>query len=117
MISPQILPQIQPDHPVLPASTTLFSNGIRNSLIVRDYAGWLRAEGFENVKIIPQHILFDNWAFVKEWMIEPSISSFLTHGSMTKQEAQMFTDDLEDRNAKGYHFAAMTFYTVVAQKK
>jgi len=96
--------------------TKLFSDGIRNSLVVRDYAGWLRAEGLENIKIIPQHILFDNWAFVKKWMIDPSISSLLVNGKMTKQEAQMFNDDLEDRNSKGYHFSAMTFYTVLAQK-
>lgn len=96
--------------------TRLFSDGIRNSLVVRDYAGWLRSEGFANIRIIPQQIVFDSWDFVRQWMIEPSISSFLTHGSMTRQEAQMFTDDLEDRNAKGHHFAALTFYTVIGQR-
>jgi ubiquinone/menaquinone biosynthesis C-methylase UbiE len=96
--------------------TRLFSDGVRNNLVVREYAGWLRSEGFENIKIIPQQIFFDDWAFVKQWIIEPSLSSFLALGSMTGQEAQMFIDDLEDRNAKGYHFGAFTFYTVLGQR-
>lgn len=33
--------------------TRLFSDGIRNSLVVRDYAGWFREEGFENIQTLP----------------------------------------------------------------
>jgi ubiquinone/menaquinone biosynthesis C-methylase UbiE len=96
--------------------TRLFSDGVRNGLVVRDCAGWLRSEGFGNIRIIPQQIVFDSWAFVREWVIEPSLSSFLAQGSMSAREAQAFVDDLESRNANGHHFAAVTSYTVMGQR-
>ena len=96
--------------------TRLFSDGVRNGLVVRDYAGWLRSEGFENIRIIPQHIVFDSWAFFKEWVVEPSLSSFVKNGSMTSAEAREFVNDLENRNANGHHFAASTSYTIIGQR-
>jgi len=96
--------------------TRLFCDGIRNGLVVRDYAGWFRAEGFENVRIIPQPILFDSWAFVREWVIDPSLSHFVAQGSMSAKEADAFIEDLDCRNAAGLFFAASTIYTVIGQR-
>ncbi|MHB9054836.1 MAG: methyltransferase domain-containing protein [Paludibacteraceae bacterium] len=96
--------------------THLFTDGIRNGLIVRDYPGLLRSEGFSNIKIIPQQIVFDSWPFVKEWIIEPTLSTFLAQGSMSPSESQAFLDDLEIRNAGGYHFASLCFYTIIGQR-
>jgi len=96
--------------------TRLFCDGIRSGLVVRDYAGWLRAEGFGNIRIIPQPILFDSWAFVREWVIDPSLSYFVAQGSMSAKEANEFVDDLDHRNAAGLFFAAAPSYTVVGQR-
>lgn len=96
--------------------TLLFSDGIRNGLVVREYAGWLRAEGFANIQIIPQPMVFDNWTFVRDWIIEPSLPHFVAHGSMSAAEANALVDDLANRNANGHFFAASTFYTVTGQR-
>jgi ubiquinone/menaquinone biosynthesis C-methylase UbiE len=96
--------------------TRLFSDGIRNSLVVRDYAGWFRSEAFGNIKIIPQQIVFDDWRFVRDWLIQPSMAHFLAQGAMSTTEAQAFVEDLETRSANGHHFAAATFYTVMGQR-
>lgn len=96
--------------------TRLFSDGIRNGLVVRDYAGWLRAEGFANIRIIPQPIVFDDWTFVREWILEPALPHFVKQGSMSAVEAQTLVDDLAHRNANGEFFAAFSFYTVTGQR-
>jgi ubiquinone/menaquinone biosynthesis C-methylase UbiE len=96
--------------------TRLFSDGIRNGLVVRDYVGWLRAEGFINIKMIPQPIVFDDWAFVRDWILKPSLPHFVAQASMSAVEAESFVDDLADRNATGGFFAAFSFYTVTGQR-
>jgi ubiquinone/menaquinone biosynthesis C-methylase UbiE len=96
--------------------TRLFSNGVRNRVVVREYAGWLRAEGFVNIKTIPLPIIFDQWSFFKEWIIEPSVSDFILRGSMSQKDADEFREDLEQRNAAGSFFAASTLYTVIGQR-
>ena len=96
--------------------TRLFSDGVRNGLVVREYGGWLRAEGFENITIIPQPIVFDDWTFVREWILEPSLPHFVAQGSMGAKEAQTLIDDLANRNASGRFFAAFSFYTVTGQR-
>jgi ubiquinone/menaquinone biosynthesis C-methylase UbiE len=96
--------------------TRLFSDGVRNGLVVRDYAGWLRHEGFTNVRIIPQPIVFDDWTFVKDWIVGPAIPHFVKQGSMSTEEAQTLVDDLAHRNANGEFFAAFSFYTVMGQR-
>jgi ubiquinone/menaquinone biosynthesis C-methylase UbiE len=96
--------------------TRLFSDGVRNGLAVREYGGWLRGEGFEKVKIIPQPIVFDDWTFVREWIIEPSLPHFVAQGSMSEKEATALVDDLANRNANDHFFAAFSFYTVTGQR-
>lgn len=96
--------------------TRLFSNGVRNRVVVREYAGWLRAEGFVNIQTIPLPIVFDQWSFFKEWIIEPSVSEFISQGSMSREDADEFREDLEQRNAMGSFFAASTLYTVIGQR-
>jgi ubiquinone/menaquinone biosynthesis C-methylase UbiE len=96
--------------------TRLFSDGIRNGLVVRDFVGWLRAEGFRNIKIIPQPIVFDDWTFVKDWIMEPALPHFVAQGSMSGVEAETLVDDLAHRNASGEFFAAFSFYTVTGQR-
>lgn len=96
--------------------TRLFSDGVRNGLVVRDYAGWLRHEHFTNIRIIPQPIVFDDWTFVKEWIMEPALPHFVKQGSMTAAEAESLMDDLTRRNANGEFFAAFSFYTVTGQR-
>ncbi len=96
--------------------TRLFSDGVRNGLVVRDYAGWLRHESFTNIRIIPQPIVFDDWTFVKDWILEPALPHFVKQGSMSAVEAQTLVDDLARRNANGEFFAAFSFYTVTGQR-
>lgn len=96
--------------------TRLFSDGVRNGLIVRDYCGWLSAEGFSNIKIIPQPIVFDEWTFVRDWIMEPSLPHFVAQGSMSAAEAETLVDDLAHRNAQGQFFAAFSFYTITGQR-
>jgi polyhydroxyalkanoate synthesis regulator phasin len=61
-------------------------------------------------------MVFDNWAFVREWIIEPSLPHFVAHGTMSATEASAFVDDLDNRNATGSFFAASTHYTVTGQR-
>jgi ubiquinone/menaquinone biosynthesis C-methylase UbiE len=96
--------------------TRLFSDGVRNGLVVREYAGWLRAEGFANIQIIPQPMVFDSWTFVRDWILEPSLPHFVANGAMSDTEARALVDDLADRNADGHFFAASTMYTVMGQR-
>ena len=96
--------------------TRLFSNGVRNRVVVREYAGWLRAEGFVNIQTIPLPVVFDQWSFFKEWVIEPSVPLFIAQGSMTQEDADEFLEDLEQRNNVGSFFAASTLYTVTGQR-
>lgn len=96
--------------------TQLFSDGIRNGLVVREYAGWLRAEGFSNIQITPQPIVFDNWTFAKDRIIDPSLPHLVAKGAMSAAEASTFIDDLADRDAHGHFFGASTFYTVTGQR-
>ena len=94
----------------------LFSNGVRNRVVVREYAGWLRAEGFVNIRTIPIPVVFDDWSFFKQWVIEPSIADFISEGSMSTENAKELVEDLEQRNAVGNFFAASTLYTVIGQR-
>lgn len=96
--------------------TRLFSDGVRNGLVVRSLAGWLRDEGFTNIKTIPQPIVFDDWTFVRNWIIEPALPHFVAQGSMSAAEAEALVDDLATRNAKGDFFAAFSFYTVTGRR-
>jgi ubiquinone/menaquinone biosynthesis C-methylase UbiE len=96
--------------------TRLFSNGVRNRVVVREFAGWLRAEGFANIQTIPLPIVFDQWSFFKEWVIEPSVTEFISQGSMSSEDADEFLEDLERRNNEGSFFAASTLYTVTGQR-
>lgn len=96
--------------------TRLFSDGIRNGLVVREYAGWLRNEGFTNIQMLPQPMVFDNWEFVKEWIIEPSLRYFVKTGNMNPQEADAFVSDLANRSNQGYFIAAVTFYIVTGKR-
>ncbi|MEP6756587.1 MAG: methyltransferase domain-containing protein [Chthonomonadales bacterium] len=96
--------------------THLFSDGIRNGLVVREYAGWLRSEGFTNIKMIPQQVVFDDWTGVKEWILEPALPHFIAKGVMSEAEAKSIVDDLADRNANDHFLAAMTIYTVTGQR-
>jgi ubiquinone/menaquinone biosynthesis C-methylase UbiE len=96
--------------------TRLFSNGVRNRVVVREFAGWLRAEGFVNIQTIPIPIVFDQWSFFKEWVIAPSLPPFVSQGSMSREDADEFLQDLERRNNEGSFFAASTLYTVIGQR-
>jgi ubiquinone/menaquinone biosynthesis C-methylase UbiE len=96
--------------------TRLFSDGVRNGLVVREYAGWLSAEGFENIQIIPQAMVFDSWPFVRDWIVEPSLPHFVAQGSMSAAEANALVDDLANRSATGHFFAASSMYTVTGQR-
>ena len=96
--------------------TRLFSDGIRNGLVVREYCGWLREEGFANIKVIPQPFLFDQWDFVRKWMVEPSLKHFVATGGMSAEEAAVLSEDLAERSDSGRFFAASTFYTIVGDR-
>jgi ubiquinone/menaquinone biosynthesis C-methylase UbiE len=96
--------------------THLFSDGIRNGLVVREYAGWFRQEGFTNIQVIPQPMVFDNWTAAKEWILDPSISHFVRTGMMSSEEASRFMQDISSRSEQGYFIAGLTFYTVIAQR-
>ena len=94
----------------------LFSDGIRNSLVVRDYAGWLRAEGFKNIQTQPQPIVFDSLDFIKQWLIEPALHHFVSSGAMSLPDANALTQDLSARNSRGHFLSAVTFYSVTGQR-
>ena len=96
--------------------TRLFSDGVRNGVVVREYKGWLAAEGFVNVQIMPQAMVFDSWSFFREWILDPSLPHFVAKGSMTAAEATALVDDLANRSAAGSFFAASSFYTVTGQR-
>ena len=96
--------------------TRLFSNGVRNPVVVREYAGWLRAEGFVNIRTLPLPIVFDQWSFFKEWVVDPSLAEFIAQGSMSREDADEFLQDLEQRNLAGSFFAASTLYTVTGDR-
>jgi ubiquinone/menaquinone biosynthesis C-methylase UbiE len=96
--------------------THLFSDGIRNGLVVREYAGWFRQEGFTNIQVIPQPMVFDNWTAAKEWILDPSISHFVRTGMMSSEEASRFMQDISSRSEQGYFIAGSTFYTVIGQR-
>ncbi len=96
--------------------TRLFSDGLRNGVVVREYAGWLANEGFAGIQIMPQAIVFDSWPFFREWVLEPSLPHFVAQGSMSAAEANALLDDLGNRSATGHFFAASSFYTVTGQR-
>lgn len=94
----------------------LFSDGIRNGLVVREYAGWFREEGFTNIQVIPQPMVFDSWTAAKDLILDPSISHFVRTGVMSSEEADCFMKDVSSRSEQGNFFAAATFYTVTGQR-
>lgn len=96
--------------------THLFSDSIRNGVIVREYPGWLRALGFERVEVLPQPLLFESWEMVQGWILEPALSHFVTRGAMTPEEAEAFRGELSTRSRSGAFFVAATFYTVVGDR-
>jgi ubiquinone/menaquinone biosynthesis C-methylase UbiE len=96
--------------------TRLFSDGVRHGTVVREYAGWLGAEGFRNVRILAQPRVFDRWDFFEPWMLDPSLPHFVAAGTMSEEEAARLRQDLADRSQAGSFFAASTFYTVVADR-
>lgn len=85
-------------------------------MVVREYAGWLRARGFVNIQTLPLPILFDQWSFFNEWVIGPSLSEFISQGSMSQKDADELLQDLEPRVAAGSFFAASTLYTAIGQR-
>ncbi len=96
--------------------TQLFADGVRNGLVVREYAGWLRAKGFSNVQIVPQPMVFESWTFVRDWIVAPALPAFVANGSMTAAEASALVEELSNRNENGQFFAASTLYTVTGQR-
>ncbi len=96
--------------------TRLFSDGLRNGLIVRDYAGWLRAAGFVNVQVNAQALVFESWPFFREWLIQPSLPHFVALGSMTSAEASALIDDLAERSERKQFLAGASLYTVTADR-
>ena len=96
--------------------TRLYSDAIRNGLVVRNYAGWLRAEGLKNIQTLPQAFVFDSWGFVNEWIIEQSLRHFVAAGAMALAEANALVQDLSERNDHGHFLAASTLYTVTGQR-
>jgi ubiquinone/menaquinone biosynthesis C-methylase UbiE len=96
--------------------TRLFSDGLRNGLVARQYAGWLHEEGFTNIQVLPQALVFDDWEFGREFIVEPSLSYFVKTGSMSPQEADAFVSDLASRSKQRYFIAASTFYTVTGTR-
>ena len=97
--------------------TQLFSDGIRNGVVVREYAGWLRSEGFTNITVLHQSMVFDDWSFVREWLLEPALPHFIAQGAMSAAEAKTLVEDLADRDANGHFFAAATLYTVTGRRR
>lgn len=83
---------------------------------MREYAGWLRAEGFSNVQIVPQPMVFDSWTFVRDWIVVPALPAFVANDSMGAAEASALVEDLAHRNENGHFFAASTLYTVTDQR-
>lgn len=96
--------------------TRLFSDGIRNGTIVREYPGWFKVAGFSNIAIIPQPIVFDQWNLLKQWILEPSLGRFVANHDMTATEAEKLMEDLSVRAQAGSTFSGLTLYTVVAEK-
>jgi ubiquinone/menaquinone biosynthesis C-methylase UbiE len=96
--------------------TRLFADGIRNPLVVREHAGWLRDEGLTNVQTIPLPIVFDSWEFVRDWLVGPSLPHFVAQGTMSQAEADTLQKELADRSASGRFLASSLFHTVVGQR-
>lgn len=96
--------------------THLFSDGLRNGLVVREYAGWLRDEGFVNIRTLPQSLLFDDWNFVRDWILAPALRQFVADGTMSTADATSLAEDLAGRDAGGRFLGAATFYTVTAER-
>ncbi len=96
--------------------TRLFSDGIRHGVIVREYAGWLRAAGFTNVQVLPQPMPLGNWDAAKAWIFDPSLSHFVATGAMSRAEADALMNELVARSDSGRLFIASTFYTVVGDR-
>jgi ubiquinone/menaquinone biosynthesis C-methylase UbiE len=96
--------------------TRLFSDGVRNGLVVREYAGWLGAEGFGNIQTLAQPMVFDNSDFLSEWIIEPALRHFVAVGTMDLAEATALRQEVADRRDQGHFLAASTFYTVTGQR-
>ncbi len=96
--------------------TQLFSDGVRNGLVVREYAGWLQAEGFVKIQTIPQPFVFDSWEFVNDWLVVPSLRHFVATGVMDTPEADFLIRDLAERRDQKHFLAAAIMYTVTAQR-
>ena len=94
----------------------MFCDGIRNGLVVRKYAGWLSARGFQNVQVLPMPMLFTDWAQVKQWVFDPALRQFADAGTMTSEECAALLGDMERNAASNSLFVASTLYTVVADK-
>lgn len=94
----------------------LFCDGIRNGLVVREYAGWLRAEGFTDIRTVAQPLMFDSWEFVSAWLLEPSLGHFVATGAMSQTDADALRRDLAARNDQGHFLAACTSYTVTGRR-
>jgi ubiquinone/menaquinone biosynthesis C-methylase UbiE len=96
--------------------TRLFSDGVRNGLVVREYAGWLRDEGFANIRTLPQSMVFDDWNFVRDWILAPALRHFVAVGTVSAAEETSLAENLAVRNAGGRFLGAATFYTVTAER-
>ncbi len=96
--------------------TQLFCDGLRNGLVAREYAGWMKAEGFANIQVTAQAARFEDFVLMNDWIVKPSLRHFVANGTMSAVEAQSLSDDLADRHVRGHFFAASTYYTVIGQR-
>ncbi|MDH5633948.1 MAG: methyltransferase domain-containing protein [Gammaproteobacteria bacterium] len=95
----------------------LFADGIRNGRVVRETPGWLKAEGMVDVQVSPMPMVSlvddDN---MREWMLYPALSSFVSKGSFTEAEAAELLADLDRRRDEGRSFSVFPFYPVMATR-
>ncbi len=94
----------------------LFSDGVRNGHVVREYQGWLRAASFEAIAIRPIGLILEPWSFVDEFILTPSLAQLRHSGQMSEAEIDALLADLAQRRAEGREWLTMTYYTISARK-
>lgn len=90
---------------------------IRSSWIGRALYGLFRANGLQDVKVIPTPIVSNNLADANAMLrLDAAADAAVKRGLISEKAASHWLDDLKDRQRKAHFFGALLCFTVIGRK-
>lgn len=79
-------------------------------------AGDLAEAGFTGVEVVPVPVVMRDYASAFDLMIEPALTAALAQGSVGREDARRWTDDLEHLDGQGAFTASSTFFVTTGRR-